>query len=131
MVSSGGNEVNPGLDRAGILTAALASLFAFAIGVAVGFVATFTHAQYAPWGLVAGLAVIAALIVGFRLVFGSRIIAGAAALGVVAASFVLMLPGAGGSVFVTDSPIGYVWAIAPALIGVVVAAWPHRRTTAP
>jgi hypothetical protein len=137
MVSSGadvatkGRHVNQGLDRVGALTAALASLFAFAIGVAVGFVTTFTHAQYVPWGLVAGLAVIAALVVGFRLVFGSRVIAGAAAVGVVAATAVLTLPGAGGSVFIADSPIGYIWAIAPAVIGVAVAAWPRPRITAP
>ena len=119
-----------GIDRAGTLTAALASLFAFAIGAAVGFVTTFTHGQYAPWGLVAGLAVIAALVVGFRLVFGSRVIAGAAALGVVAGTFVLMLPGAGGAAFVADSPAGYVWAIAPVVIGLVTAVWPHRPMSA-
>ena len=44
-----------GWDRATILTAALAALFALLIGGTVGFIATFTHRQAAPWGLIAGL----------------------------------------------------------------------------
>jgi N-acetyl-1-D-myo-inositol-2-amino-2-deoxy-alpha-D-glucopyranoside deacetylase len=125
------SNVEPRLDRAAVLTVALAAVFAFAIGVAVGFVTTFTHHQYLPWGLVIGLAVIVALITGFRLVFDSRIIAGAAALGLILATGVLMLPGAGGSVFVVDDPAGYIWAIAPTLLAVTVVAWPRRRIETP
>jgi len=114
-------------DRATVLTAALASAFALVIGLAVGFVTTFTHRQAPPWGLVTGLVVIAALVAGFRLVFDSRIIAGAAALGVVAASGLLMLPGAGGTVFVIADPIGYVWAVAPTVLGAAIVLWPRSR----
>ncbi len=60
----------------------LASLFAFVIGVAVGFITTFTHRGIPPWGLIAGLVIIAAAVLGFRLVFASRIIGAAAAAGV-------------------------------------------------
>jgi hypothetical protein len=115
------------IDRATALTLALASVFAVAIGVAVGFVTTFTHHQYVPWGLIAGLVVIAALVAGFRLVFDSRVIAAAGAVGVIAAIGVLMLPGVGGSVLVLDDPIGYAWAIAPPVLSAAVVAWPRRR----
>jgi N-acetyl-1-D-myo-inositol-2-amino-2-deoxy-alpha-D-glucopyranoside deacetylase len=121
------SSVPQGPDRATLLTLALASVFALAIGVAVGFVTTFTHRQYVPWGLVGGLAIIAALIAGFRLVFDSRIIAGAAAVGVIGATGLLMLPGAGGSVFVVDDALGWIWALAPTLLAALVVAWPSRR----
>jgi N-acetyl-1-D-myo-inositol-2-amino-2-deoxy-alpha-D-glucopyranoside deacetylase len=119
--------VDTRIDRATLLTIALASVFAVAIGVAVGFITTFTHRQYQPWGLVAGLVVIVALVAGFRLVFDSRVIAAAAGIGVVAATALLMLPGAGGSVFVVDDPIGWIWAVAPTLLAVTVVLLPRRR----
>jgi N-acetyl-1-D-myo-inositol-2-amino-2-deoxy-alpha-D-glucopyranoside deacetylase len=116
-----------GWDRATILTAALASAFALIIGGAVGFVTTFTHRQGVPWGLIAGLLVIAALVAGFRLVFDSRLIAAAAAVGALAATAILMLPGAGGTVLVIDDPIGYVWAFGPTVLSAVIVLWPPRR----
>ncbi|MGE3194561.1 MAG: hypothetical protein AB7K08_13965 [Microbacteriaceae bacterium] len=116
-----------GWDRATILTAALASLFALLIGGTVGFLATFTHRQAPPWGLLAGLAVIAALVAGFRLVFDSRAIAAAAGIGAVAATAVLTLPGAGGTVFVVGDPLGYAWALGPALLTAAIVLWPRRR----
>jgi hypothetical protein len=119
------------VDRATVVTLAVASVFAFVIGGAVGFVTTFTHHQYAPWGLVAGLVVVAALVVGFRLVFDSRIIAGAGALGVILGIGLLTLPGVGGSVLVFDDPLGWIWAIGPTLLAVTAVAWPRRRIEAP
>jgi N-acetyl-1-D-myo-inositol-2-amino-2-deoxy-alpha-D-glucopyranoside deacetylase len=119
------------LDRATALTLALASVFAIAIGAAVGFVTTFTHHQYAPWGLVAGLVVITALVAGFRLVFDSRVIAAAAGVGVLAGIFLLLMPGIGGSVLVVDDPYGWIWAIGPALLVVAVVVWPRRRIEEP
>jgi hypothetical protein len=115
----------PAIDRAAIVTIVLASVFAFAIGVAVGFITTFTHRGLPPWGLVAGLAIVLAVVLGFRLVFGSRIIAAAAAIGVVGATALLMLRGAGGTVLVLDDPIGYVWAIGPTVIATIVLLWPN------
>jgi N-acetyl-1-D-myo-inositol-2-amino-2-deoxy-alpha-D-glucopyranoside deacetylase len=115
------------IDRGAVLTVALASVFAFAIGFAVGFVTTFTHRQYQPWGLVAGLVVIVALVAGFRLVFDSRVIAAASALGVITATVLLTLPGAGGSVFVVDDALGWIWAIAPTVLAVGVVSFPRLR----
>lgn len=117
-------------DRAAVLTMAIAAVFAFAIGAAVGFVTTFTHRQYPPIGLIAGLVVVLALVLGFRLVFGSRLIAAAAAVGVIGATALLMLPGAGGTAFVLDGPLGYAWAAGPAVLGAVVIAWPRPRIEA-
>ena len=117
--------MNPGTDRAAIITIALASLFAFVIGVAIGFITTFTHRGIPPWGLVAGLVIITAAVLGFRLVFASRIIGAAAAAGVIGATALLTLPGAGGTVFVLSDPIGYAWAIGPALLAVIALAWPN------
>ncbi|MEO8261778.1 MAG: hypothetical protein ABI566_04340 [Pseudolysinimonas sp.] len=114
-------------DRATILTMALAAVFALAIGFAVGFVSTFTHRQFFPWGLIAGLAVIGALVAGFRLVFGSRAIGAAAGAGAVLATGLLMLPGAGGTAFVIDDPIGYVWAIVPTVLVLAIVLWPAVR----
>lgn len=124
-----GHEPDP--DRLSVPATAVASGFAALIAAGVGVITTFTHRQFPPLGLIAGLLIVGALVAGFRLVFDSRIVAGAAAFGVVAAIAVLALPGAGGSVVVTDSPLGYAWILGPPLISVVVLAWPRmgRRAT--
>lgn len=115
------------LDRSTLVTLGIAAVFAAAAGFAAGFVTTFTHRLAPPWGLVAGIVVIAALVAGFRLVFDSRLIAGAAAVGAIAATGLLLLPGAGGVVLVLDDPLGYVWAVAPALLGAAIVAAPRPR----
>jgi hypothetical protein len=117
--------VNRGADRAAIMSIVLASLFAFVIGVTIGFITTFTHRGLPPWGLIAGLAIIAAAVVGFRLVFASRIIGAAGAAGAIGATALLMLPGAGGTAFVIGDPIGYAWAIGPTVLSVIALAWPN------
>jgi hypothetical protein len=108
---------------------ALSSVFAVLVGIVVGVVTTFTHALLAPWGLIAGLAIVAALVGGFRLVFDSRVVAGAAALGIVGAAAALALPGAGGTVLALDGVSGWVWALGPAVIAVVVLLLPRGRRT--
>ncbi|WP_353815662.1 hypothetical protein [Agromyces sp. SYSU T00266] len=104
---------------------------AFAVGVVYGTVATIGHRHALeiagvaiPWGLVAGLVGVAALLVGIRLVAGGRAAATAAAVGVVGTVAVLALPGPGGSVLVADGVVGMVWAIGPAIVSVLVVAWP-------
>ena len=106
---------------------ALSSVFGLLVGIVVGVITTFTHAQLPPWGLIAGLAIVAALVGGFRLVFGSRVVGGAAALGVIGASAVLALPGAGGTVLALNGVAGYVWAFGPAVIAVIVLLLPGSR----
>jgi N-acetyl-1-D-myo-inositol-2-amino-2-deoxy-alpha-D-glucopyranoside deacetylase len=120
-------EASSESEPLGVGATLLSAVFAILVGAVVGVVTTFTHAQFSPWGLIAGLAIVVALVAGFRLVFESRVVAAAAALGVVAASLVLTLPGAGGVVLVLNDPVGWIWAIAPAILSAVVVVVPRRR----
>lgn len=116
----------PPAESLGAGATALSSVFGVLVGLVVGIVTTFTHAQLAPWGLIAGLAIVTALVAGFRLVFGSRVVGGAAALGVVAASAVLALPGAGGTALSLNGVPDYLWAFGPAVLSVIVLLVPVR-----
>ena len=120
------------LDTEGLGVGAtiIASVFAAIIGVGVGLITTFTHRLLPPVGLIAGLLIVGALVAGFRLVFDSRIVAGAAALGVLVAIAVLALPGAGGSVVVSNSVLGYIWVLGTPLIAATVVVWPGFRRRA-
>jgi hypothetical protein len=120
-----------GEDGLGLTATIIASVFAAVIGAGVGIITTFTHRLLPPLGLILGLLIVGALIAGFRLVFDSRIIAGAAALGVLGAVAVLALPGAGGSVIVSDGILGYIWVLGTPLIAATVVVWPgfRRRAT--
>lgn len=104
---------------------------AVAVGVVYGTVATVGHRHAwqigdvsIPWGLVAGLVGVAALLIGIRMVAGGRAAAIGASVGVVAAVALLSLPGPGGSVLVASGIVGTIWSVAPALIAVLVVAWP-------
>ncbi|WP_394552571.1 hypothetical protein ACDF64_17235 [Agromyces sp. MMS24-JH15] len=113
---------------------------ALLVGVVYGGIATVGHRHairigevVIPWGIVAALAGVACLLLGLRLVLG-RLAAGCAAAGLVGMVALLTLPGLGGSVLVAGDVLGTVWAVAPALIAVLVVAWPNvaprRRTSA-
>jgi hypothetical protein len=104
---------------------------AFGVGLVYGILGTVGHRHglqlgevTLPWGLVLALVGVAALLVGIRLVAGGRAASAAAAAGVIAAVAVLSLPGPGGSVLVASGPVGTIWAVGPALIAVLVVAWP-------
>jgi N-acetyl-1-D-myo-inositol-2-amino-2-deoxy-alpha-D-glucopyranoside deacetylase len=114
-------------ERLGVGATLLSSVFALLVGGVVGAIATFTHRQFLPWGLVGGLLVVLALVVGFRLVFDSRAVAAASAIGVVAASAVLTLPGAGGRALVVDDLAGWIWALGPAILSAIALVWPRPR----
>lgn len=111
---------------------AFSIVLAFATGVGTGFVLTFMHRQYVvelgvvpvPFGLIGGLAVVAALIAGMRLAFGERTAPIAAAAGVILGAAVLTIPGNSGSLFAPDDPLGYVWAVGPTVLAIVIIAWP-------
>ena len=113
-------------DSRRILGTIAVSLVAFAAGALVGVVTTFTHRQLPPWGLLVGLAIIAALLIGIRLAFPSRVAAVAASLGVVGA-VVVLLQQTGGSLLIVDDVLGWVWALGPAAIAALVMVWPRRR----
>ena len=84
-----------------------------------------------PWGVIVGLLIVTGLLVGLRTVFESRAVALAAGIGFLAASALLSLQGAGGSILVPDNPTGYVWTFGPVLIGTVVLAWPKLGSQKP
>jgi N-acetyl-1-D-myo-inositol-2-amino-2-deoxy-alpha-D-glucopyranoside deacetylase len=107
-------------------------ILALVVGLCVGALLTVAHQATAtvsgialPVGIASGLAIIAALLVGLRLVFGTRSVPGAAALGILVSIGILSLQSSGGSVLVPQGTAGYVWTIAPTLIGVVVLSWPQ------
>jgi len=122
-------------SRAGILALGIV------IGVIYGSVATIGHRNeltiggvVLPWGIVAALIGVLALLVGIRLAAGGRLPAIGAAVGIVGTVALLTLPGPGGSVLVTGDLRGTVWAVAPALLAVLVVAWPElppRRRAEP
>lgn len=124
-----------GWARAGSL------LLALLLGAVYGAVATVGHRQSftigdvtVPWGLVAALVGVAALLLGIRLVAGGRWAAAAAAVGVVGVVALLSIPGPGGSVLIPAGLVGTIWSVGPALIAVLVVAWPSlppRRTPTP
>ncbi len=115
-------------------------VLAAVIGVIYGAVATVGHRHalrigdvVIPWGLVAALAGVLALLLGIRIVAGGRWTAAAAAVGIIGVVSLLTLPGRGGSVLVTGDVLGTIWAVCPALIAVLVVAWPKiplRRSAA-
>jgi len=123
-------------DPLDIVGGVIAVVLAVVVGAFAGVVTTFTHRQWVvqagpvplPFGLVAGLAVILAVVVGFRLAFSSRAVALGGAAGAVAAIGVLALPGAGGSAIVLSDPLGWTWAIAPAVLSIAAVLWPARRS---
>jgi len=121
----------------GVATIAVSAV----VGLVYGALGTIGHRHtlvlgevVIPWGLVAALAGVACLVVGLRIVVG-RWSAAAAGLGVITAVGLLSLPGFGGSVLIVGDLLGTVWAVGPALIVVLVIAWPNlstlRRTTTP
>lgn len=119
-------------DRPTLLARAGMYALAFLIGVIYGAVATVGHRQAIrigdleiPWGLAAALIGVFALLLGIRLVAGGRWVATAAAVGVVGTVALLTLPGPGGSVLVAGDLVGTIWAVGPALIAVLVVAWPN------
>lgn len=120
----------------GIASRVFSLVLAFATGAGVGFVLTFTHRQYVlelggvavPFGLIGGLAIVAALLAGMRLAFGERTAPIAAAAGVILGSAVLILPGSSGSLFMPDDTLGYVWALGPTVLAVVILCWPAPRS---
>jgi N-acetyl-1-D-myo-inositol-2-amino-2-deoxy-alpha-D-glucopyranoside deacetylase len=111
----------------GFGAALLSSVFAAAVGIVVGVITTFTHAQWWPWGLVAGVAVVGALVAGFRLIFDSRAVAASAAAGILAALVLLAFPAPGGLAISLGSDRGILWVLLPVLVSAVVVALPRSR----
>jgi N-acetyl-1-D-myo-inositol-2-amino-2-deoxy-alpha-D-glucopyranoside deacetylase len=119
----------PFRDQA-LSTKIVACAVGLALGLVIGALLTVAHlatvviAEVAvPLGLVAGVLIVAALLTGLRLALDSRAVVAATAAGLLAAIGVLSVRSSGGSTLVPQTASGYVWAIAPTLIAVVVLAW--------
>lgn len=108
-------------------------------GLPVGTLGTFKH-QFGvsaatgdgfPIGLLLSIGMVAAFLVALRIAFPSRWYAAAAGLGVVVAEASLSTGGpGGGSTVILGNAVGAVWIVAPAVLGVVIVAWPRRRSRA-
>jgi hypothetical protein len=118
--------------RLGWSTRAGTFAYALLVGIVYGAVATIGHRSALrigdveiPWGIAAALTGVLALLLGLRLVAGGRLAATGAAVGIVGTVALLTLPGLGGSVLIAGDVIGTIWAVGPALIAVLVVAWPR------
>jgi hypothetical protein len=120
-------------ERMGVGTLVISALFALVVGGVGGLITTFAHAQLPPWALIAGLLIVVALVLGFRLVFDSRIVAAVGGVGFLAGEVALTLPAAGAPVLALDGPLGWIWAIAPAvlLVAAVAVPWPGSAASRP
>jgi hypothetical protein len=125
-------------SRPGWSTRAGTFAYALLVGIVYGAVATIGHRSALsigdlaiPWGIAAALIGVLALLLGFRLVAGGRLAATGAAVGIVGTVALLTLPGPGGSVLIAGDVIGTIWAVAPALIAVLVVAWPRLPGRSP
>ncbi|HEY8912054.1 PIG-L family deacetylase [Lacisediminihabitans sp.] len=110
-------------------------IIALIVGAAVGGISTVNHqATVSVGGLTIGIGIIAtlmitaALLVGLRLVFGGRLVSGIAAFGQLAVIGALSLTGSGGSILVPANAAGYLLTYGPAVIALVVLAWPSVGT---
>jgi N-acetyl-1-D-myo-inositol-2-amino-2-deoxy-alpha-D-glucopyranoside deacetylase len=116
----------------------VAAVLGGVIGVALGALLT-VYCQFTAtiagqdiWvGAIAGVIVAAAVFVGFRLAFDTRVVSAFAALGMVAIVAVLSFPSAGGSQLVPQNGAGILWEISPAVLAIIVLAWPQARRVRP
>ncbi|MBC7443325.1 MAG: hypothetical protein H7311_12560 [Ramlibacter sp.] len=116
----------------GLVSRALAGVFAFLIGVAFGVVGTIAHQATVPIGpvilpvgLMLALVGVTALLVGLRLVLGDRMIVLCCALGLLGTVFLLSLRSTGGSVLIPEGIPGLLWTVVPTLVATLVLAWPR------
>lgn len=123
------------MRRSDLVARVALTVLAGVIGCAMSMVLTFTHRQYVvelagisvPFGLIGGLAIVAAYVAGVRLAFGERIPALAAGAGAVVAVGLLGIPMASGSTPYVGDAVDYVWIVGPTVIAIVVVGWPDRK----
>ncbi|WP_146076874.1 MULTISPECIES: PIG-L family deacetylase [unclassified Rathayibacter] len=108
------------------------------VGAVVGAITTVAHQSTVsvggvvlPVGLAASLAGVLLLLLGLRLVLIDRFVAFCTAMGLLGMIGLLALRSTGGSVLVPANGLGVAWTFLPALIALVVIAWPRLRAAAP
>jgi hypothetical protein len=119
-------------DQPSLATRIGGALACLVLGFVAGAIGTFAHQSAwtigglrVPLGLVAALAAVTCLIVGIRLALDSRLHSGLAMVGILAAAGLFAMPGPSGSALLPANIPGYVWTVAPALVGGLVLAWPR------
>ncbi|MCU1544851.1 MAG: mycothiol biosynthesis protein [Microbacteriaceae bacterium] len=113
-------------------TKGVAAVIALCFGAIVGALMTAVHQSTTPvggiavpWGLVLGLVAVVGLVVGLRIVTSGRLLPILATVGIMGVTAFLASPTLGGSVIVPANTAGYVWTFAPAVVVLVVVAWPN------
>ncbi len=115
----------------GAVSRVIAAALAIGLGLLIGATLTVVHQEtitlagiWLPWGILAGIGIVAALLVGLRLAFSTRIVAACAAAGVLASEIFLAVQPFGGATVIPGNELGVAWGVAPALVTLVVLAWP-------
>ena len=111
---------------------ATAVVVAAVVGVLVGALGTITHQQtvaIGPWstapiGMVLTTLIVIGIVVGVRLLYRSRLLVAAVGIGVILATQVLVAVAGATSPLVLANPAGYVWTFGPAVVAMLVLAWP-------
>ncbi|KQP97479.1 MULTISPECIES: PIG-L family deacetylase [unclassified Rathayibacter] len=132
-------EPRPAVEqRPGLRSRLLSGVAAVAVGAVVGTITTVAHQSTVtvggavlPLGLIASLAAVLLLLLGLRLVMVDRFVAFCTAMGLLGVIGLLALRSTGGSVLVPANGMGIAWTFLPALIALVVIAWPRLRVPAP
>ncbi|PYY38193.1 MULTISPECIES: PIG-L family deacetylase [unclassified Curtobacterium] len=111
---------------------AAALVVAAAVGLIVGGLGTVTHQQTvpigswsaAPIGMVLTMLIVIGVVVGVRLLYRSRLLVAAVGVGVILATQVLVAVAGTSSPLVLANAAGYVWTFGPAVVAMLVLAWP-------
>ncbi|QHC59363.1 PIG-L family deacetylase [Rathayibacter sp. VKM Ac-2760] len=121
-------------ERPDLGTRIVSGVLSVVTGAVVGAITTVAHQSTVtvgdavlPVGLTVSLAAVLLLLLGLRLVMIDRFVAFCTAMGLLGAIGLLALRSTGGSVLVPANGLGVVWTFAPALIALVVIAWPRLR----
>ncbi|WP_411698954.1 PIG-L family deacetylase [Conyzicola sp.] len=114
------------------------ALLSLVFGALIGTLMTAAHQSSGtvgdlavPWGLVLALVASTGFVVGLRVLTGSRILPILATVGIMGATAYLASPTVGGSVIVPANFAGVIWTFAPAVVILVVVAWPNLSRIAP
>jgi len=115
-----------------------AGVLVLAFGAVIGALMTAVHQANTPvgdvalpWGLVLGLVAVTGFVVGLRLLTSTRIMPILATVGIMGITAFLASPTLGGSVIVPANIVGVIWTFAPAVVILVVVAWPNLHRAQP
>lgn len=113
-------------------------VLALVFGAVIGALMTAVHQANAPigdialpWGLVLALVASTGFVVGLRILTTTRIMPILATVGIMGTTAFLASPTVGGSVIVPANIAGMIWTFAPAVVVLIVVAWPNLGRVTP